>query len=173
MFTFGRTFIGIAGFRGQNILSCYYPAVEPLNLVITIMSKRKFRNREERRTYMAQRYMEMRKQIPWAGGPTQFRPSGEQKGRYRPGFFTRIRRLLVNILTVYPRAIAAGVIAVIAYLFFRQANGITQWAGGVAISTLAIANPEASIKVALKTHDYMTSGVSEAGEILREKPREP
>jgi hypothetical protein len=127
------------------------------------MKKQKFRNREERRTHMAQRYLKLRKNIPWAGKPMRYSTSGNSVSSYDPGLVTRMWRAIRNLMVVYPKVIAAGLIACSAYVFFRQANAVTQWAGGLAISTLAIANPEASIRYALKTHEYMAYGIAKAG----------
>lgn len=120
------------------------------------MARPKFRNREERRAHMARRYLEMKKEIPWAGRRRAYTKSNAGKTKYKLGVITKFKRFVIRIFRIYPQFVAAGLIALIAYFLFQKANPITQWAGGLAISTLAIANPEASINIALKTHEYMS-----------------
>ena len=128
------------------------------------MAKLKFNNTEERRAYMARRYIKAGKPIP-KKYRTQTNPHiVNNESKYKHGIFARIKHFVGNIFLRYPKVVAATAIALSAYIFFQRANGITQWAGGLALSTLAIANPQASVNLAKKTHEFMSYNVEKAGE---------
>jgi hypothetical protein len=126
----------------------------------------KFRNREERRAYMARRYIKTGKPIPYSKRYRNNSPPTPSAAVYNHGFFTRAIHFLGNILVRYPVIVAAGILAVGAYTFFQKANAITQLLGGFALTTLVVANPDASVKMIQKTHEYMTFGVKTVGEGL-------
>lgn len=136
------------------------------------MAKLVFRSREERRAHMARRHLREGKPIPRTKKVKGLPWSSTHGVKYQRGFSTRAIHFVGNVFVRYPKAIAAGLIGLVAYFYFQQANGVTQWAGGLAMSTLAVANPELSVKIAQKTHKYMTYGVEKVGENLSQSTRE-
>ena len=117
---------------------------------------------------MARRHLKAGKPIPMIKKTKPYYRIDEAQGGYKHGFTRRVRHFVGNILFRYPTFVAAGLLATAVYFFFREANLITQWAGGLALSALVAANPEAASSVIKKTHMYMTYGLEKAGESMRE-----
>ena len=130
------------------------------------MEKGKLRTREERKAYMARRHLRAGKPIPKIKKVRRYYRIDETQGGYKHGVFARIRHFIGNIFIRYPTVVAAGILASGAYFCFREANAVTQWAGGLALSALVAANPELASKIISKTHQYMTYGVETTGEAM-------
>jgi len=136
------------------------------------MTTIKFNCPEERIAFMERRLIRYLlasgKPIPSKPKPV-VSPYPREETTYHRGIFASIQHHIGNIFTRYPKAVAAGILALAAYIFFRRANAITQWAGGLALTTLLIANPELAAKMAIDTHQYMTYSLQKAGKILTDK----